>query len=154
MSLQLLRTDSTHLDFSRLLPILDAELRSRYGAGQEFFDQFNKVDSIRNVVLAYLKGQPSGCGAFKPFDLATVEIKRMFVLNDKRGRGIAASVLNELEQWARELGYRDFVLETGVNQPEAIRLYDRAGYSVIPNYGQYIGVSESICMAKRFSPPA
>ena len=92
MRLQLLRTDSTHPDFSRLLPILDAELRSRYGASQEFFDQFNQVDSIRNVVVAYLEGQPSGCGSFKPFDLTTVEIKRMFVLNDKRGRGMNWSV--------------------------------------------------------------
>jgi putative acetyltransferase len=155
MSLQLLRTHSTHPDFSRLLPILDAELRDRYGdASQEFYDQFNKVDSIRNVVVAYLEGQPAGCGAFKPYNLTTVEIKRMFVLNDKRSRGIAAAVLNELEQWALALGYTEFVLETGVNQPEAIRLYERAGYAVIPNYGQYAGVKESICMAKVFSPPA
>jgi GNAT superfamily N-acetyltransferase len=53
-----------------------------------------------------------------------------------------------LELWAAELGYTAYVLETGRKQPEAIRIYQKAGYTVIPNYGQYKNVENSVCMTK------
>lgn len=144
-----LRTDSSHPDFLMLVRALDVELRSRYGASQDFFDQYNKLDSIRHVILWFEGAQPIGCGAFKQFDSTTVEIKRMFVLKEKRGRGVATGILQSLEEWAFELGYRDFILETGKSQPEALQLYKNAGYLIIPNYGQYQGISESVCMRKQ-----
>jgi GNAT superfamily N-acetyltransferase len=73
----------------------------------------------------------------------------MFVRPEHRGQRIAEKVLNELERWANELNHIHCVLETGRKQPEAIRLYQRSGYAVIPNYGQYIGVENSICMKKK-----
>ena len=57
-------------------------------------------------------------------------------------------ILNELETWAKELGYEKTVLETVKRQTEAVALYNKSGYKVIPNYGQYIGVDNSICFEK------
>jgi GNAT superfamily N-acetyltransferase len=72
----------------------------------------------------------------------------MYVLPEYRGMGIAQSVLQELEKWAAELGYQYCVLETGMKQPEAIRLYEKSGYHQIPNYGQYENVATSVCFRK------
>jgi len=72
----------------------------------------------------------------------------MFVLPEYRGKGIAISILEGLEKWAKELGFTETVLETGANQPAAINLYKKYGYEIIPNYGQYIGKEASSCMKK------
>jgi len=146
--LTIVRTDSTHPDFRQLIIPLDKELQAMYGEEQAFFDQFNKVDMIRHVILAYSDAQPVGCGAIKEYAADVMEVKRMFVDRRFRGQGIALKVLSALEQWAQELGYKRCILETGNKQREAIRLYEKAGYRVIPNYGQYIGVESSICMEK------
>lgn len=75
----------------------------------------------------------------------------MFVRPDWRGRRIAAEILTDLENWAVDFGFSEYVLETGFKQPEAIALYERSGYKVIPNYGQYVGVGNSVCMHKTVS---
>ena len=146
--LRLIRTNSTQADFQSLVQLLDAELHVRDGADHAFYAQFNKIDSIQHVLVAYVNDQAVGCGAFKPFNENTVEIKRMFVRPEFRGQRIAEQVLTALETWAGELGMTSCVLETGYKQPEAIRLYERSGYERIPNYGQYIGVENSVCMSK------
>jgi GNAT superfamily N-acetyltransferase len=151
MEIELFRTNSDDPGFRSLVALLDAELAERDGAEHEFFARFNKIDSIRNVVVARWNGTAVGCGAFKPFDSETAEIKRMFVMPDQRGRRIAAVILDELETWAAELGFVAALLETGYGQPEAIRLYERSGYARIPNFGQYSGVASSVCFSKRFS---
>ena len=143
------RTDSTNPDFISLVRLLDADLAIRDGDDHAFYAQFNKVDSIRHAIVIYENGTPVGCGAFKPFDENTVEIKRMYVLPEMRGKGIASQILSELEQWAAESNYRRCVLETGKKQPEAIALYLKSGYAVIPNYGQYAGVENSVCFEKK-----
>jgi GNAT superfamily N-acetyltransferase len=142
------RTDSDDPAFRELVVLLDRDLRERDGEEHSFYAQFNKIDLIRNAVVAYLDGEAVGCGAFKEYELGAVEIKRMFVKPEHRGKRIAAQVLTELEGWAGELGYSEFVLETGKKQPEAIRLYQRSGYQLIPNYGQYAGIENSVCMKK------
>lgn len=146
--LKLFRTNSENADFQALVRLLDEDLRIRDGAEHSFYAQFNRLDAIRHVVVAYENERAVGSGAFKHFDEETVEIKRMFVPPEMRGKGIAALVLQELEDWAREAGYRCAVLETGKKQPEAIRLYEKSGYRLIPNYGQYAGVENSVCMKK------
>lgn len=145
---EIVRTDSSNPDFIALVKLLDEELAIRDGAEHSFFAQFNQIDSIRHVVVAYADGEPVGCGAFKRYDVETAEIKRMFVRPEARGRRIAADVLTELEAWAIEEGFSAAILETGFKQPEAIRLYERSGYDRIPNYGQYAGVESSVCMKK------
>jgi putative acetyltransferase len=146
--IKLLRTDSSNKDFRYLVRFLDAELQERDGDDHAFYAQFNKLDMIRNAVVAYLDGQPVGCGAIKPFSEGVVEVKRMFVPIEYRRRGISSNMLQELERWAAEMGFSALVLETGKAQPEAISLYQKSGYALIPNYGQYAGVENSVCMKK------
>lgn len=147
--LTLKRTDSNDKDFHWLVEKLNRYLDVLYGGLQDYYSQFNKIDNIPNVVIAYLNDEPVGCGCFKKFDEQSAEVKRMFAREDARGRGVGAAVLTELEKWAAELGYTAMVLEHGDKQPEASKLYQRQGYTVIPNYGQYIGMEEtSICRKK------
>ena len=142
------RISSEDLDFIKLVALLDADLKIRDGEEHSFYSQFNKIDKLKNVVVCYLDGIAAGCGAFKEYDSQTVEIKRMYVLPEFRRKGIAIEVLSELETWAKDIGYSWCILETGKKQPEAIALYQMAGYSIIPNYGQYTGKDNSVCMKK------
>ncbi|MBN2597594.1 GNAT family N-acetyltransferase [Labilibaculum sp.] len=142
------RTNADSKDFIALVRALDADLVIRDGEDHAFYSQFNKLDQIENVVLAYDDGKPVGCAAIKEYEPLIVEVKRMFVLPECRGKGIASEVLQELESWVSELGFEKCILETGVKQPEAIGLYQKNGYHFIPNYGQYAGVKESVCFEK------
>ncbi len=152
--MQFMRTNAEAPDFINLVKLLDAELKIRDGADHDFYNQFNKIDTIRHVVLAYDGAIAVGCGAFKPMDARTAEVKRMFVCESHRGRSVAVGLLNQLEQWAFEEGFKTLVLETGINQPEAIALYQKCGYVRIPNYGQYAGVENSFCFQKcQTNPP-
>ena len=148
----IVRTNSANSDFLILVKKLDAELAIRDGEDHVFYSQFNSLEKIRHVVLAYVNGEPAGCGAIKEYSANTMEIKRMFVLADHRRKGIAAKILTELERWAAELSFRECILETGKKQPEAIELYKKNGYQQIPNYGQYIGVENSVCFEKKILP--
>lgn len=146
--LKIIRTDSDNADFQGLVNLLDADLAIRDGDMHGYYAQYNKIDAIKNAVVAYDGETAVGCGAFKQFDETAVEIKRMYVRPENRGTGVAVEVLRELEKWAAELDYKSAVLETGIKQPEAIRLYEKSGYEPIPNYGQYIGLENSVCMKK------
>jgi putative acetyltransferase len=146
--LRLVRTTSENPDFRTLVKLLDQDLAERDGPEHGFYAQYNKVDLIRHAVVAYQHDLPVGCGAFKEFEPGTVEIKRMYVRPECRQQGVARAVLGELETWAAELGYPTAVLETGKRQPEAIALYQRNGYEFTPNYGQYVGVENSVCLRK------
>ncbi len=142
------RTNSDNTDFQSLVALLDADLQKRDGEEHTFYSQFNKIQNIRNVIVCYIDDTPIGCGAFKEYDPQKVEIKRMFVQPQYRGQGIGFKILKELELWATELNYSISVLETGKKQPEAIALYQKAGYTMTKNYGQYENVENSVCMMK------
>ena len=144
----LTRTDSDNPDFIALVKHLDADLAIRDGADHTFYSQFNKIDNIKHVVLAYDNGEALGCGAIKEYSSAAMEIKRMYTSTNSREKGIATTILKELETWAHEMGYKSCVLETGRKQPEAIALYKKNGYTIIPNYGQYSGIENSVCFEK------
>lgn len=142
------RTDSTNEDFIALVTLLDQDLKHRDGDENSFYAQFNKIETIRNVIICYVEEKPIGCGAFKVYSSGKAEIKRMFVLPAYRGQGVGLNILQQLELWASELKYSECVLETGKKQPEAITLYKKAGYSIIKNYGQYENVENSVCMQR------
>ena len=146
--LTFLRTNSTHQDFISLVRQLDIELATIDGDEHSFYVQYNKIDKINHVIIAYENELPIACGAIKQFSENTMEVKRMYILAPYRGKGVASEVLNELEKWAAEMTYSHCVLETGVRQPDAIRLYEKNGYLPIPNYGQYAGVENSRCFEK------
>jgi GNAT superfamily N-acetyltransferase len=143
------RTNSTDPDFRSLIVQLDKELNERYGGlMQSTYDQHNHIIDIDTVVIAYSSGRPAGCACFKRYDDTSAEIKRMFVKRTERGQGIAYKILSELELWAKESGFKDTILETGDKQHEAIALYQKLGYTITENYGQYSDLATSICMRK------
>ena len=146
--IRLFRTDSGNEDFIRLVKELDADLAERDGEEHSFYSKFNKVDLIRHVVVAYHNNIAISCGALKEYDPKTMEVKRMFTSPENRGKGFAGIILHELENWAREMNFEKCILETGKRQAEAIRLYKKSGYDIIPNYGQYAGIENSVCFKK------
>jgi GNAT superfamily N-acetyltransferase len=148
MSTRIQRATSADADFVVLAQKLTEFLAAHNGERNEFYVQFNKIDTIPNAVVAYVDGNPVGCGAFRPVDDQTVEIKRMFVAPTVRGRGIGQAILGELEAWAVQEGAHTAVLETSKRLDSAVRLYQRSGYVVIPNYGPYVDAGDSVCMEK------
>lgn len=147
--IKLARTNSDNPDFIELVRHLDTDLAKRDREEHSFYAQFNKIDKIKYVIVAYDDDKPVGCGAIKEYEPGVMEVKRMFTFPFHRGKGIASRVLTELETWAAELNYLTCVLETGKKQPEAIALYKKNGYHLIPNYGQYAGMENSVCFEKK-----
>ena len=146
--IKLIRTNSENKHFINLVKDLDAYLKITDQDEHDFYNQFNNIDVIKHVVIAYYKDKPVGCGAIKYFDEGSVEVKRMFVSPIARGKGFAQKILLELEHWAKELGYASCILETGKRQLEAVQFYHKSKYQVIPNYGQYRHMENSICFKK------
>lgn len=146
--IDLIRTDSSNTDFIVLVQNLDQELSVIDGNDHSFYSQYNKIDAIKHVVIAFKQGSPVACGAIKEYQPGIMEVKRMYTLPSERAKGMAGIILTELEKWAKEIGYEKCVLETGKRQPDAIALYRKHGYSIIPNYGQYEGVENSLCFEK------
>jgi GNAT superfamily N-acetyltransferase len=146
--IRLVRTHSSNTDFIALVKQLDAYLKITDGDEHDFYNQFNAIDNLNHVVVAYIDKNAVACGAFKGFNTSKVEVKRMFTSPEARGKGIATQLLKELELWANELGYTSTVLETGIRQTEAVEFYKKNGYEITPPYGQYVGVENSLCFEK------
>jgi putative acetyltransferase len=146
--ISLIRTDSNNKHFRNLISLLDNELNIRNGTGQKDYNKYNIIYFLDTVVVAFDNDQPVGCGCFKVYNESTVEIKRMFVKQEMRGKGISKLILEELERWVCKKNFSAAILETGINQTEAINLYKGFGYKIIENYGQYAGMPNSICMKK------
>lgn len=144
----LVRTNSDNSDFIALVRLLDADLAERDGQEHAFYDQFNKITNIKHVIVGYEDELPVACGAIKEHESNIMEIKRMYVIPGHRGKGVASKILSALERWALELSYTKCVLETGKRQPEAIALYTKNHYQPTANYGQYIGIENSLCFEK------
>lgn len=146
--LQLTRSKPNNPDFIHLVKQLDAYLAITDGEEHNFYNQYNKIDQLAHVIVAYENQEPISCGAMKEFNTDTVEIKRMYTIPGYRGIGVAGKVLKGLESWAQELGYQRCVLETGKRQTEALAFYPGRGYKIIPNYGQYALMQNSVCFEK------
>ncbi|SIQ59018.1 GNAT family N-acetyltransferase [Maribacter ulvicola] len=142
------RCSSDNQNFKELVTLLDADLALRDGDENAFYAQFNGIDALKNCVVLYCDETLVACGAFKEFNEESVEIKRMYVQSDYRGKGIASKALLVLEEWAKELNYTYTVLETGLRQPEAIALYKKNNYTVIDNYPPYEHMANSVCFRK------
>ncbi len=153
--MKIVRTNSENKDFINLVKDLDAYLKVTDGDEHDFYNQFNHIDVLQHVAVFYIDKVPVGCGAIKTFDkestptqVDSMEVKRMYVSPDFRGKQVAQKILTELETWAKELGAKKCVLETGKRQVEAVKFYKKCNYKIIPNYGQYIGMENSICFEK------
>ncbi len=146
--IQIHRTTAANEYFLKLVQDLDKELAIRDGEEHAFYAQYNGIDTIKHAVVAYENNIAIGCGAIKEYISDTMEVKRMFVPLNHRNKRVATQILIALEHWTTELGYKKCILETGIKQPEAIALYKKNNYTIIPNYGQYVGIEDSICFEK------
>ncbi len=126
--INLIRTNPENIDFSNLIKELDKNLHEINGEEQLLFNEFNKIDMIKHVVIAYENNYPIGCGAIKHYSEDTIEVKRMFVSKDYRGQGIASQILNNLTSWAKKMDYKRCILETGIKQVDAITLYKKNSF--------------------------
>ena len=142
------RTTSDDPRFRAMVAELDAELWRRYGEGNVEFAPHNVLHTLATCVVALDGDTPVGCGAIRPYSTDAIEIKRMYVAPAMRGRGISKQILAELLAWSRELGYPFAILETGPEQPEAVGLYERAGFERTERYSPYLDQPTSICMRK------
>jgi putative acetyltransferase len=145
--MNLIRNNSLHPDFKKLTALFDEYLVIIDGDEKDFFAQYNHI-FLENVVICYENEVAIGCGAFKKHTDHKVEIKRMFVHPDFRGKEVASKILSELETWAKELNFNVSILETSIKLENAIRLYKKFGYEITEKYGQYVGVESSVCMKK------
>lgn len=143
--------DGEDSDFAYLCEKLDANLDELVGAKfqRSQYVQYNKRDSIHDVIVIYRDGNPVACGGFKHYDEEHAELKRIYVDPSCRGIGLGAEIVRRLEAKAKIKGYRYGILETGEPLEAACHLYKRLGYKVIENYGQYADMPNSICMQKR-----
>jgi GNAT superfamily N-acetyltransferase len=135
-----------------LIAALNHELSGRYPEeGEEHFRlDPDEVGPGRGAFLLALDrdGTPLGCGAIRRVDETRAEVKRMYTVPAARGRGVGALIIGGLEAAARRLGVSELVLETGIRQPEAIRLYEKVGFVRTPPYGPFVGNPLSVCMTK------
>jgi len=132
-----------------LMAELRAELDERYGGDFEPGTKVTAADAAAFLVARDDEGRPIACGALRSLGEPVVEIKRMYVRKEARGRGVGVLILQALEDEARRLGFKVVRLETGPQQPEAVALYARAGYREIPCFGAYSGGSMSRCFERR-----
>ncbi len=143
--------ESTGMVAAELIRELSTELAGRYpglygGDGAGAFKPQDVLVARAAFLVAWRGDEAIGCGALRPMDeVDVVEIKRMFVRPAARDNGVGRIILSALETQAREFGYRIARLETGLRNPEAIALYERAGYQRIPCYGIYVNEPLSVC---------
>lgn len=144
-------TDGCNSDFIELCHGLDNFLNELVGGEENRAEYipYNQLDDIHNVIIAYDDAIPVGCAGFKKYDDECAEVKRVFVRQEYRGKGISNKLMELLENVAREQGYCYLVLESGEPLVAAMALYRKIGYKIIPNYGQYKDMPDSICMKKK-----
>lgn len=113
------------------------------------YQQYNYRDDINDVIIVYLSSKPVACGSFKMYDEEHAELKRIYVDSSCQGIGLGAEIVRRLEAKAKIKGYKWCILETGEPLKAACHVYQKAGYKIIPNYGQYAGMPDSICMERK-----
>lgn len=143
-------TDGCSLDFIELCNELDNFLNELVDGEENRTEyiSYNQLDDIQSVIIAY-DDIPVGSVSLKKYDHECAEVKRVFVKEEYRYKGIANKLMELLENAAREQGYRYLILESGEPLVAARALYRKIGYKVIPNYGQYKDMPDFICMKKK-----
>ena len=141
-------TDRTNEDFLSLVRLLDAELDEANRKTHQLCNPYNQVDTVLAVVLVLVAGVSVACGACREFDADTLELKRIFVKKEYRGKGISKRIIAVLESIAKVRGYSATILETGRHLHAAMALYTKSNYKIIPNYGPYKDIESSVCMRK------
>jgi GNAT superfamily N-acetyltransferase len=148
VSLDIRAVSFNHPDAIELRSQQRNEIAARYGRPDSEPGPAPTADDIAVFFVAYSDGAAVGCGGLRERDATEAEVKRMFVLPGHRGAGVSVAILRRLEQFGAERGYARLVLETGTEQPDAVRFYEREGFARIPNFGYYADSAHSLCYAK------
>jgi putative acetyltransferase len=141
--------DAGSPEAATLMAALDAELDERYPGMA--IEQIEPVEFSRDggvFLVAKHDGVAVACGALRRLTARVAEVRRMFVRKEERGRGFGRAILLALEHTAEALGYHTVRLGTGINQPEAIALYESVGYKCVPCFGEYLDDPRSRCFEK------
>ncbi|REG98175.1 GNAT family N-acetyltransferase [Flavobacterium aquicola] len=146
--INVIKTTSKNPDFVSLIQTFDVYLWDRYPELKKDYWGNNVIEFNTNVFIVYLDEKAVACGCFKKYDKESVELKRMFVLPEARGLGLAQLVIKELEAEAKNQGFKILILETLYKQNEAINFYQKTGFHIIANYEPYVGLANSVCMSK------
>jgi GNAT superfamily N-acetyltransferase len=137
--LVIVEVDPATPEVAQLVALLDSDLLERYpGMPIHGIDPAEFRGSGGAFLIGRIDGVAVACGALRPMPDGVGELKRMFVRKDHRGRGYARAILVAIEEIARHRGYQTVRLETGIHQPEAIALYESAGYRVVSCFGEYV----------------
>lgn len=143
--IEIRETPWDHPDSARLRADQQAEIAIRYGTLDSEPGPKPTAADVTMFVVAYDDDEPVGCGGLRILDARHGEIKRMYVVPGRRGSGISTALLHHLEGIAVRRGWDRLVLETGAEQPDAVRFYEREGYTRIPNFGYYADSELSLC---------
>ena len=146
--LRVVEVEFEHPDSAALRAAQRAEIDARYGRADTEPGPAPSTADITVFYVAYRDGEPVGCAGIRQLDGQHGEIKRMFVAPRSRGTGVSTALLGALENFARTAGWERLVLETGDAQPDAVRFYEREGYTRIPNFGYYAEAEDSLCYEK------
>ena len=147
-----IRTDGKNKDFIENCRLLDMDLDRRVGKKikRDKYTEVNQLDEINEAIVVYEGSKAIGGGAIRRYDDETVELKRVFIHTEYQGQGIGSKLVSLLIEWSVELGYKRMILETGELLVESCAVYRKLGFKVIPNYGPYVNMPESLCMEKAF----
>ena len=132
----------------QLIDALCTEMSDRYGRPPSPFSLSEAAVEKSVFIIARRDGEPVACGALRPVDGDSAEIKRMYVVPAARRQGFGRFLIAALERHALSFGLKQIFLETGVGQPEAQRLYESCGYRRVPAFGPYVGNASSVCYQK------
>lgn len=144
------RTDGKDKGFIENCRLLDMDLDRRVGKKikRDKYIKYNQLDEIKEAIVVCEDDKVIGGGAIRRYDDENIELKRVFVQAEYQGQGIGSRLVSLLIEWAVELGYKRMILETGELLAESCAVYKKLGFKVIPNYGPYADMPESLCMAK------
>ncbi|HVQ89215.1 MAG TPA: GNAT family N-acetyltransferase [Actinomycetes bacterium] len=135
-----------------LIEELQEEYVARYGGRDETpVDPKQFAPPSGGFLMVFVGREPVGCAGLRKHNQQSVEVKRMFIRRPFRGRGLSRWLLARVEEHGRLLGYDRILMETGVQQPEAMRLYETSGYEPIPGFGYYAQAAQNRCYAKELT---
>ena len=152
--MHIIYTDGTDPDFVSLCRELDRHLDMQAGGVENRIEYVPlcTLEGLDDALVAYENGRTAGCAAFKEYAPQVAEIRRVFVVPEKRRGGVAWRLLKAVEDKARNLGFHTLILETGRSFAPAVSLYRRLGYEEIPNFWPFEQMTSSICLKKRLDP--
>lgn len=150
LNIEYFYTDKNNEIFNELCFQLNSELtQALSGAVNPIVTRANNTDDFSDVIIAVENNIPIGCIALRPFSADAAEIKRMYVIPQKRATGIGKILLEKCLSLAKKSGYLYAVLETNEKLPIAKCLYINAGFTKMPSYGPYAALEETLCMKKK-----